>query len=93
MATRIEFDGWTLLPATGELWRDGSRRRLQTQAVRALLLLLRRPGELVAREELVEDLWPDTVVDYEAGLRGWRATPPPRGPRFGGYLGRSAVGW
>ena len=68
MVTRMEFDGWTLLPATGELWGDGSRRRLQSQAVQVLLLLLRRPGELVAREELVEDLWPDTVVDYKAGL-------------------------
>jgi DNA-binding winged helix-turn-helix (wHTH) protein len=68
MATRIVFDGWTLLPATGDLTRDGSRRRLQAQSLQVLLFLLRRPGELVPREELVADLWPDIVVDHDAGL-------------------------
>jgi DNA-binding winged helix-turn-helix (wHTH) protein len=68
MTTRIVFDGWTLLPATGELTRDGSRRRLQAQSLQVLLFLLRRPGELVARDELVADLWPDVVVDHDAGL-------------------------
>jgi DNA-binding winged helix-turn-helix (wHTH) protein len=32
-------------------------------------MLLRRPGEVVAREELQKKLWPaDTFVDCEQGL-------------------------
>lgn len=34
-----------------------------------LILLLQRPGQLVTREEIEHELWPDgTVVDYEHGV-------------------------
>ena len=68
MTTRLVFDRWTLLTDTGELWRGASRRRLPAQALQVLVALLGRPGELVPRDELVARLWPDTVVDYDAGL-------------------------
>ena len=29
---------------------------------------MRKPGELVTREELIARLWPDTVVDFDASL-------------------------
>ena len=64
----IRFDGWRLRISTGELSRDGERQRLTQQPLRILLVLLRTPGEVVARERLVEILWPKGVVDYDNGL-------------------------
>ena len=55
--------------ATGELRRQGVRVRLNAQPFQVLCLLLERPGELLTREEIARDLWPDgTFVDYEHGV-------------------------
>ena len=67
-AREIRFDGWTLLPATGELRRDGLRTRLQQQPLAVLLALLERPGELVTREALIARLWPRGIVDFDTAL-------------------------
>lgn len=54
---------------SGELRKNGTRLRLQEKPLRVLMLLAGRQGELVTRDELKEDLWPeDTFVDFEAGL-------------------------
>jgi TolB-like protein/DNA-binding winged helix-turn-helix (wHTH) protein len=61
---RFEFDA-----ATGELWLEGRRVRLQRQPSRLLELLLARPGEVVSREEIRLALWgEDTHVDFERSL-------------------------
>jgi TolB-like protein/DNA-binding winged helix-turn-helix (wHTH) protein/Flp pilus assembly protein TadD len=53
----------------GELRRNGVRIKLQEQPLQILLMLLERPGEVVAREELQKRLWPaDTFVDFDRGL-------------------------
>lgn len=55
--------------ATGELRKQGIRVRLNAQPFQVLLLLLERQGELVSREEIARELWPDgTFVDYEHGV-------------------------
>jgi TolB-like protein/DNA-binding winged helix-turn-helix (wHTH) protein len=60
----FEFD-----PASGDLWKGGRRIRLQNQPRQILKLLVSRPGELVTREELRRQLWPDdTFVDFNNGL-------------------------
>ena len=41
---------------------------LQHKPFRVLELLLRHPGELVSREELIGSLWPDSNVSFEHGL-------------------------
>lgn len=52
-----------------ELRKDGIRVRLQGQPFEVLVMLLGRPGELLTREELRQQLWPDgTFVDFEHGL-------------------------
>src|SRR4051812_36026674 len=54
---------------TGELRKSGSRLRLQEQPFQVLAMLLARPGELVTREELRQQLWPaDTFVDFDHSL-------------------------
>ena len=64
----IRFDEWTLDPGSGELMRRGTRTVLQEQPLQVLLALLLRPGQIVTREELIARLWPERVVDFDAGL-------------------------
>jgi DNA-binding winged helix-turn-helix (wHTH) protein len=67
-ATHLAFDGWTLDSATGDLWKAGQHQRLQEQPLKILVELLRRPGELVTREQLIACLWPTGVVDFDTSL-------------------------
>lgn len=55
--------------ATGELRRKGLRVRLPSQSFQVLLLLINRAGELVTRDEICRELWPEgTFVDYDHGV-------------------------
>ncbi len=55
--------------ASGDLWKAGRRIRLQNQPRQVLRILAARPGELVTRDELRRQLWPDdTFVDFDNGL-------------------------
>ena len=68
-APRLQFGGFQLDSASGELSRNGRPVRLPDQSFRILQVLLERPGEVITREELRERLWtPDTYVDFDAGL-------------------------
>jgi DNA-binding winged helix-turn-helix (wHTH) protein len=52
-----------------ELFKDGTRVKLQGKVYQALLALLGKPGEIVTREELRMQLWPsDTHVNYDANV-------------------------
>jgi DNA-binding winged helix-turn-helix (wHTH) protein/TolB-like protein/Tfp pilus assembly protein PilF len=62
------FDGWVLHMDSGELAKDGRKTRLQDQPLQILEELLRQPGELVTREQLIARLWPKGVVDFDTGL-------------------------
>lgn len=78
-APQIRFGVFDLDPQSGELFRHGSRIRLQNQHFQILMALVERPGELVTREEFRKRLWPDdTFVDFDRGLNkainGLRAT-------------------
>ena len=54
---------------SGELRKNGIRIRLQEKPFQVLALLLERAGQMVAREELRDRLWPsDTFVDFDHGL-------------------------
>jgi DNA-binding winged helix-turn-helix (wHTH) protein/tetratricopeptide (TPR) repeat protein len=65
----LRFGVFELDPAEGELRRAGRRVALQQQPLRALLLLARRAGQIVTREELRAELWPaGTHVDFERGI-------------------------
>src|SRR5215831_16929933 len=66
---RVSFGDFELDLQSGELQKSGFRRRLPRQSFRILTILLERPGEVVSREQLRKDLWPeDTFVDFEHGL-------------------------
>ena len=53
----------------GEMRKHGTRVKVQGKPFQVLAVLLERPGEIVAREELRERLWPaDTFVEFDDGL-------------------------
>jgi cholera toxin transcriptional activator len=68
-ATRYRFGVFEADSTTGELRRKGVRIKLHSQPFQVLVMLLERPGELLTREEISRELWPDgTFVDYEHGV-------------------------
>ncbi len=65
----IRFGVFEFDPQTGELRKAGNRVRLRPQAARVLAILAMRPGQVVTREQLKEEIWgSDTFVDFEHGL-------------------------
>jgi len=66
---RYRFGVFEADAATGELRRQGIRIKLNAQPFQLLFMLLERPGELLTREEISRELWPDgTFVDFEHGV-------------------------
>ena len=56
---------------SGELRKNGVKLKLSEQPFQLLTVLLHRPGEVVERQELRQQLWPaDTFVDFEHGVNG-----------------------
>jgi len=54
----------------GELRKNGEVLRLQYQPLRVLLVLLQYSGEVVTREEIRDQVWPDdSVRDFDNSLR------------------------
>lgn len=65
----IRFGPFTADFSSGELWKSGVRLKLRHQSFQVLEELLRRPREVVTREELQKKIWPDnTFVDFDHGL-------------------------
>src|SRR4051812_8601408 len=68
-ARRYRFGVFEADPGSGELRRQGIRLKLNAQPFQVLMMLLERPGELLTREEISRQLWPEgTFVDYEHGV-------------------------
>ncbi len=68
-APHYRFGAFEVDAATGELRRKGMLIRLNGQPFQLLLLLLERQGQLLTREEIARELWPDgTVVDFDHGV-------------------------
>jgi TolB-like protein/DNA-binding winged helix-turn-helix (wHTH) protein len=60
------FGLFELCLAAGQLRREGNLVHLQEQPLQLLALLVQRPGELVGRDEIRQELWPqDTFVEFD----------------------------
>ena len=65
----FRFGEFDLDVDAGELRRNNRRLKLQPQPFKLLLLLVRRAGSLVSREEIRAELWPDgTFVDFDQSV-------------------------
>ncbi len=65
----LRFGVFEVDPHLGELRKNGLKVKLTGQPFQVLAMLLERPGEVVAREDLQKRLWPaDTFVDFDHSL-------------------------
>lgn len=68
-ARRVRFGPFEMDFSSGEVLKAGRLAHLPPQPFRILEMLVRRPGDVVTREEIKERLWSDgTVVDFDQGL-------------------------
>ena len=68
-AGAARFGVFELGPRAEGLRKNGLRISLPVQSLRVLALLIKNPGQVVTREELRQELWPDgTFVDFDHGL-------------------------
>lgn len=93
-----EFNGFRLEAAQRRLLYQGQSVPLKPKVLDLLLLLVQRRGQLVVKEELMREIWPDAVVeennitvsmsvlrkalDVDQGKRQFIETVPRRGYRF-----------
>jgi DNA-binding winged helix-turn-helix (wHTH) protein/TolB-like protein len=70
VADRIQFGEFEFDPGTGDVRRrDGVKvDRLPPQPAKLLALLADRRGAILTREEIREQIWPNTHVDFDASL-------------------------
>jgi DNA-binding winged helix-turn-helix (wHTH) protein len=65
----IQFGPFQVDQQRQEVFRDGSRLKLQGKVYQILIALLEKPGDVVTREELRQRLWPaETHVNYDANV-------------------------
>lgn len=85
---RVRFADFELDLDSGELRRDDRFVPLQRQVARMLVILVSRGGYLVPRDELIQHLWADSIVEYDLGLNNTLRTlrrilgDDARSPRF-----------
>src|SRR5450756_155885 len=58
-----EFGRFRLNVAQRELLRDGTSLAVMPKVFDLLVLLVRSPGRLLTKEEILERVWPDACVD------------------------------
>jgi Tol biopolymer transport system component/DNA-binding winged helix-turn-helix (wHTH) protein len=67
--SRLRFGLFQVDLFSGELYKNGIKVHLQDKPFRILSLLLERPGEVVTRAEVMQQLWPgETFVEFDQGL-------------------------
>jgi TolB-like protein/DNA-binding winged helix-turn-helix (wHTH) protein/Tfp pilus assembly protein PilF len=65
----VRFGTYEVSFQSGELRKAGMRIRVQPQPMKLLQILLERPGEVVAREELRSRVWPEeTFGDFDQAV-------------------------
>jgi len=58
----VRFGAFQADLASAELYQNGQRIKVQAKLFQALLVLLGRAGEIVTREDVRRQLWPDTSL-------------------------------
>src|SRR6202521_821125 len=65
---KLRFGPFELSIGERILWRDGQVLPLGGRALDILIYLADRPGEVIAKQELIDQAWPDVTVE-EGSLR------------------------
>lgn len=61
-AGKLQIGDWCVDPVLGQISRAGETARIEARALRLLLCLAERPGEVVSIEVLLDRVWPDVTV-------------------------------
>jgi DNA-binding winged helix-turn-helix (wHTH) protein len=68
-ARYVRFGAFQIDQQRQQVFRGGTRLRLQGKVFQVLIALLQKQGEVVTRDELKQALWPaDTHVNYDANV-------------------------
>lgn len=67
-STRIRFGEFAADLTTCELFKHSTKVPLQDKPFQILALLLQRPKQLVSRQEIIRNVWPDTFVEGDLCL-------------------------
>src|SRR5262249_8988567 len=94
----ILFSSFRLDPDNARLWHGSQVIRLRPKSFAVLRYLLERPGRLVTKEELLNDLWPNTYVSdarVKDSIREIRKAlgDDPRAPQFVETVHRRGYRW
>ncbi len=82
----IQVQGVQVDPETRRAWRDGSEVRLARKEFDLLHALIRRPGVVVTREQLMHEVWQTTfwtsakTIDVHLGWLRRKLGDDPRRP-------------
>lgn len=60
---------WLVQPRINSLERNGTVRRLEPKVMQVLVALAREPGEVVTRERIREQVWPNVFVGEDVLIR------------------------
>ena len=64
--TQLQVGDWQISPDEGAISRGTDRRHLEPLAMQVLVYLASKPGQVVSRAELEEQVWHGTLVGYDA---------------------------
>ena len=77
------FGGFRVDALKRQISNGGQAVAVTAKAFDTLIMLIRRPGELVSKEELIHNLWPDTIVEENNLLQQISALRKALGERAG----------
>jgi len=66
MGNALRIGAWSVDSVRGHLSRDGETVQLDSRALRLLLHLASRPGEVVSIDALLDHVWPDVTVSPDS---------------------------
>jgi transcriptional activator of cad operon len=64
--SKLLIGDWQVDPSSGEISRQGRIARLDVRAMRLLLCLADRPGQVVSIDELIDQVWAGVVVSSDS---------------------------
>ena len=62
----LTIGAWRVDPITNQIARAGETVKLEARTMRLLMYLAGRPGETIDTNELMDRLWPGTVVTQDS---------------------------